>query len=188
MRRAARWSLVVVLVLAAGGAAWHWVRRERADLPPGLPEVVRAADRVVLFEGLPHQGSEPDRLAEERQSKRLVELGGFPFYERPLEWRGDDARRLTAWLTDPTGISTRRAGEGSCGEFHPDYAVVWEAGDARAVALVCLTCAEVRLFGPGDPGGTLYRFERSKFEVRDLLGDYRGQRPAYWRFWEGATR
>jgi len=188
MRRPVCWLVVGLLLIGAGAATWHFANRERADLPPGLIEAVRSADRVTLYEGLPHQDYEASLLASERATHPVLELGGFPFYERPVSWRADDTEQLATWLTDPLGITTRHAGWGSCGSFHPDYALVWDGPAGRAVALVCLTCGEVRLVGTADPAGTLYRLGRRRDEVRNVLGEYREQRPPFYRIWENAIR
>jgi hypothetical protein len=47
-------------------------------------QAVRQADKVVLYEGLPHQMFESRALEQERRTKAVQDLNGYPFYQEPL--------------------------------------------------------------------------------------------------------
>jgi hypothetical protein len=123
-----------------------------ADEPPvdlklfeGLPG---AADRVLLYEGLPHQRMEWEVFRVERARPDTVELDGFPFYTDLLPLHPDHAAELTAVLSDPRSCKPYRGGK-RCGGYHPDYALKWQFGASVVRAQVCLGCGEVKGFGPG---------------------------------------
>src|SRR5262249_11890068 len=63
-----------------------------------LAEGIARADKVILYEGLPHQS---DKLAfdKELKEKKTVEFNGFPFYAETLELKADDAKKLTELAT-----------------------------------------------------------------------------------------
>lgn len=177
MRRLILWLIVGLLLAGGAGAVWNWGIRERAELPSEFREGVRRADRAVLYEGLPHHNYEPELLKKEWGEKRTIDLGGFPFYERPLDWKGDTADRLAALVTDPLRLKDMGTAEKKCGGFHPDYAVVWEGDGGRALALVCLGCGDVLLIGPADSKGKKYAV--SKSDMRNWFYGYREQRPPF---------
>src|SRR5262249_27059988 len=91
---AVRWSLIGVAVgwvgLVALGVLTHKGNPLRA-----FTQAVRQADKVVLYEGLPHQFFEKRLLAEERRTRAVEELNGWPFYQEPLALPGRDAERLS---------------------------------------------------------------------------------------------
>jgi hypothetical protein len=73
----------------------------RENKPEILTEAIPHADNVLLYEGLPHQTSEPALLEKERRTKPVQELNGYPFYHKPLELTGKDAERLSEIMADP---------------------------------------------------------------------------------------
>jgi hypothetical protein len=116
------------------------------NLPP-LTEAIARADRVILYEGLPHEGWEKKALDEELKAKKTFEDHGFPFYTEPLDLKPEDARKLTALFTDPASFRGYW-GAKKCGGFHPDYLVEWQAESNTYRAHVCLGCSEVKVYGP----------------------------------------
>jgi hypothetical protein len=145
--------------------------------PPPETRTLQSADRLVLYEGLPHPMYEPGALAAERKSKATVTLHGFPFYREPLELKSGDGERLKALLGDSRSFSPY-SGEKKCGGFHPDYAVEWSAGGQVYQALICFGCFEAKIYGPG--GGTTYDVGRDRQErFRELLEPYRRNRPPF---------
>src|SRR5262249_40015520 len=134
------------LVLAFGAALLLASCRGNSSL--ALTEAIRRADKVVLYEGLPHQFFEKKLLEEERRTKAVEELNGYPFYKEPLALTEQDAGRLCELLGDPA-IYQPWKGEKLCGGFHPDYAVEWHVGAKRYRALLCFGCGEFLLGGPG---------------------------------------
>jgi hypothetical protein len=144
-----------------------------------LPETrtLPTADRLVLYEGLPHPMYEPQALAAERKSKATVTLHGFPLYQEPLELKPGDGERFKALLGDPRSFSPY-SGEKKCGGFRPDYAVEWSAGGQVYQALICFGCFEAKIYGPG--GETTYDVGRdSQGRFKELLQPYRRNRPPF---------
>jgi hypothetical protein len=159
--------LIVLLGLASSGCSG----------PPPEAATLTQAERLVLYEGLPHQMYEPKALDAERKAKPTVTFHGFPFYRETLELKPGDDNRLKALLSDPRSFSAY-SGEKKCGGFHPDYAVEWSAGGQVYQALICFGCFEARIYGPA--GGTTYDVGRDVQErFRTLLGPYRKNRPPF---------
>lgn len=112
-----------------------------------LAEAVARAERVVLYEGLPHQFFERDLLACELATKKTVRLHGFPFYAEVLPLKEADAKELTRLFTDVRSFQPF-SGYKKCGGFHPDYAIEWHVGKEIYRCLVCFGCQEIKAFGP----------------------------------------
>jgi hypothetical protein len=143
--------------------------------PRAFAEAVRRADKVVLYEGLPHQLFGKRLLEEERRTKAVVEWGGYPFYQEPLELTARDAERLSEVLGDPQTYQPWK-GERLCGGFHPDDAVEWHVGASRYRALICLGCGEFKLSGPWP--WSRHDMEKATGEaLLELLKGYRKHRP-----------
>jgi hypothetical protein len=145
----------VALVFGFGGMA------RSCDVPPPsmetnlanhkpLAAVIAKADKVVVYEGLPHQLWEKELLADEKKTKKTIELHDFPFYAAPIAPKDADRQQLTAVLGDATSL-TQFVGEKRCGGFHPDWCIEWHAGDNVVRCLVCFGCREVKLHGHAGP-------------------------------------
>jgi hypothetical protein len=113
---------------------------------------------------------------EERRTRAVQELHGYPFYQEPLALAGEDAKRLSEVL-GASGAYRTFSGEKKCGGFHPDYAVEWQVGADRFRALICFGCHEVKLFGPELE--SRHDLDRAAYErLQELLKGYRKNRPA----------
>ena len=131
---------------------------------------LKQADRLVLYEGLPHQMYEHQALEAEKKAKPTVTLHGFPFYRETLELKPDDGERLKALLGDPASFEPY-SGEKRCGGFHPDYAVEWSAGGQTYQALICFGCWEIKIYGP--KGETIYDIRNAaRDRLKSLLEPY----------------
>jgi hypothetical protein len=155
---------VITAALGCGGSS-----------PKTFTSAISSAEKTSLYEGLPHQGFESEKLEAERRSKPVVELHGYPFYKEPLELRAEDAKRLTEILGDPATFKPFE-GEKKCGGFHPDYAAEWQRSDGQYRALICFGCDEVKLFGP-DIESRHDLSEGAPSKLESLLGGYRKNRP-----------
>jgi hypothetical protein len=169
-----RWSLIGVAVGGVGLVALGALTRKGSTLR-AVTEAVRRADEVVLYEGLPHQLFEKRLLEEERRTRAVVELGGYPFYQEPLALTARDAERLSEVLGDRETYQPWK-GEKLCGGFHPDYAVEWRVGANRYQALICLGCGELLLCGPW-PWLPHERFDMDKATGEALVELLKG----YWK-------
>lgn len=106
------------------------------------------ADGVEIFEGLPHQHSNPTALKKERATKSTRKFNGHYFYNQPLDVSLEDRDGVIKLLSQSDTYETFE-GEKKCGGFHPDFAVTWNVGPIRYRALLCFGCGEVKLFGSG---------------------------------------
>ena len=135
-----------VLVLAIVGCRMGTSPTNFANHGP-LAERAAKADKIVLYEGLPHQTIESTLLKEELKSKKTVELHDFPFYADPLPISKHDGEKLTALFTDTNSFSPFVA-EKRRGGFHPDYCIEWHVGHELYRCLVCFGCHEIKAYGP----------------------------------------
>lgn len=145
-----------------------------ADLRP-LLDALRGADKIVLWEGLPHPVNEEEVFDEERRSKKNFELHGHHFYSEPLTLAAPDAGRLTALLRDEKSLQPWR-GDKLCGEFHPDYALEYHVGARPYRLLLCLGCQELRIFSETASAFADLRDEPFK-TLKQVLSPYRKSRP-----------
>ena len=136
---------------------------------------IRQAQRLTLYEGLPHQMYESAALVAERKAKPTVELHGFPFYRETLELKEGDDENLKALLEDPRTFESF-SDEKKCGGFHPDYAVEWSVAGQLHTCLICFGCGEVKMYGPtGETRYDIPQDPRKRLEA--LLEPYRKNRP-----------
>jgi len=101
-----------------------------------------------LFEGLPHPHLERALLEQERRTKQVREIGGFPFYVEPL-WPLHDHEVLLRTTFSKAETLPPFSGEKMCGGFHPDFAVEWLGCDVPRHSLLCFGCCEVMSIAPG---------------------------------------
>jgi hypothetical protein len=142
--------------------------------PPSLPSP--DPDKIVLYEGLPHQFYEPKQLAEESK-KPTITKGGFPFYKDPLPLKEADAKTLGVILANPD-LFRPFEGEKKCGGFHPDYAIVVSSKGEEITYLICFGCHEAKVFGPDRPE-TRYDLVRDATNppLSAILKPYQKNRP-----------
>lgn len=146
-----------------------------SDVAQPYLEAVRRADKVILYEGLPHPSYEKEVLAEEKKNKSVRELHGQPFYEAPLDLSAEVAKQLRELLGHAATYEPFE-GEKKCGGFHPDYAVEFTLGADRYLAQICFGCKEVKLFGPNVK--TRHDLSKGPCEkLKKLLENYRKNRP-----------
>ena len=138
---------------------------------------LKQADRLVLYEGLPHPMYQRQALEAETKAKPNMTLHGFRFYRETLELKAGDADRLKALLSDP-GSYAAYSGEKKCGGFHPDHAVEWTAGGRTSQVLICFGCFEAKIYGPNGEAVYDFRLEASK-QLKALLAPYRKNRPPF---------
>lgn len=142
---------------------------------PDLAKAIAQADKVVLFEGLPHQAWESELLKKELADKKTVQFANFPFYAETLELKNGDSKKLIATAGNADSYREFR-GEKKCGGYHPDYAIEFHVGQEKYRVLVCFGCHEAIVTGPKatvrtDLGDDGYK----AFET--LLKGYRKNRP-----------
>lgn len=98
------------------------------------------AEKLMVYEGLPHPGTQRDLARREMQREDVTKIDGHPFYTPAMPAKDLDG--LGNLLGDPKSTMLYQ-GAKLCGGFHPDYAIVWESGGKTFRALVCYGCGEV---------------------------------------------
>ena len=137
--------------MLAVSLAYYFINRQDTSTNfrnlPKFTSAVKNADRVVLYEGLPHQGNEHNLFEQELRAKKTVQIHGYPFYEETLPLKGEDATKLLDLYCDPSSFRPWM-GLKSCGGYHPDYCIEWHVGKDVYLALICLGCWEIKSYGP----------------------------------------
>lgn len=136
---------------------------------------VRLADRVTLYEGLPHQVFEAGLLATDLATKATVRIDVYPFYAQTLPLNETLITGLRQVLGAPKSYAAW-SGEKFCGGFHPDYAVLWSTPMGELHTLVCFGCHETLTLS------SLGRLradttDRAQASLVALLADLRQNRP-----------
>jgi hypothetical protein len=140
------------LVLLVGCSSARGLRPSESleDLPRVL-ELLQNADKVDLFEGLPHQSMEPALYNQERARTRTVEHDGFAFYETPIAVNGKTTADLLGFVTEAANYSTYPDGAlKACGGFHPDWLIEAVHGAETAHLHICLGCEDFRVYEEGE--------------------------------------
>lgn len=133
-------GFLLLITTSCGGPTGH-------QLPSGSwLERTGKADKVVVYEGLPHQGYYPELADKEQKSKDTIHIHNHAFYRDPLEIKVDDLSKLQSLLADSATFADW-IGEKKCGGFHPDYCVESVTNSETRHALICFGCEEVLLSG-----------------------------------------
>jgi hypothetical protein len=127
------------------------MERRQSDLAsypnlPALLEACRGAQKVEVFEGLPHPFWEPKLWGREERRKDVFWNHGFGFYVPALALSRQDRDRLLS-------SATRRAtyfpwgGPKLCGGFHPDLLLRFHHSIGVIDVHLCFGCNEVIFYG-----------------------------------------
>jgi hypothetical protein len=109
-------------------------------------EGIADAERLVLYEGMPHQGNEK-ALAKALQEHRSIKRHGFDFYDAQIPVRDEAVKEFRKLFSDPKSYRTY-GGSKRCGGYHPDWCLEWTTEGAIYRVLPCFGCGEFQLFGP----------------------------------------
>ncbi|RYD84048.1 MAG: hypothetical protein EOP84_06610 [Verrucomicrobiaceae bacterium] len=145
-----------------------------SQLTTAFEGIVRAGS-LSLYEGLPHPTAERELFQREKNSQEIVQFGGEPFYQTPLEVKPGDEELLRRFCSSAESFAVY-SGPKRCGGFHADYCLQWQEGDVKWQVLVCFGCQEVKFYGPdtalrADVGPEVFK------RLQALLGKYRAKRP-----------
>jgi hypothetical protein len=170
-----RWNSVLqlfALVFTVGGCSRPG---SPADYEP-FAKIVADADRVVLYEGLPHPDAEVELFKKELAAKQTVTYGEFSFYAEPITLSTEDRAMLSAILDDTDAFSGPPPGNLKCGGYHPDFAVEWSKGDSKVFVGICFGCGESKI-ASGDTKLYLSLDDDVRKQLKKLLGDRWQNRP-----------
>jgi hypothetical protein len=140
-----------------------------------LGRIGRKADKVIVYEGLPHQGYYPDLVAQELKSKDTIKIDNYAFYREPLELKVDDLNKLHSLLADSATLADW-IGEKKCGGFHPDYCVESVTNGESRHALICFGCDEI-LFSGADFHSRIDIAQAARPTLARILLPYRKSLP-----------
>lgn len=144
-----------------------------------LLTAVWKADKIVLLEGLPHQMWESKLLEQELRIRETIKLHDFSFYLEPLSLTRSDAEKLMVLFYSAESFSKKAEGSKGkkfCGGFHPDYDLEFRVGAETYHALLCLGCAEIKIFGSAvSTYCDISHDAHAKF--KSILEPYRKNRP-----------
>lgn len=146
-----------------------------ANLPRILAAIPKSGD-VMLYRGLASEFWEPELRSQQLSQGNTVKLDGYPFHDRPTALAKADAERLTA-IFSSRATYRRYGGKKRCSGYSPEFGVEWRAGAAIARALICLECAEVKMFGAKSELYCDLGAEAMK-ELEPLLSRHREDRPS----------
>ncbi len=135
---------------------------------------IRLAEKVFLYEGLPHPQDEPELFKAESRRASTRQFAGYEFYEQHFPLTEGQMLEFNAAFGNPASFQPLR--KKLCGSFHPDYAIEWTRKGRTYQALVCFGCEEVKFLGNGI---TLDRdFEDGEFKkIQGLLIKHKKYRP-----------
>lgn len=167
----------MLLVIAATAALATEVTTKKVtrDATSEIRDSLKAAKEVYIYEGLPHQIFEDEKLAVEKRRKDTRGIGGFPFYTPKVVAPADLAASLKKILAADDSLA-EFSGEKRCGGFHPDYAVAWSNGKQERAVLICFGCGEVLFVADEET----QRYDSTFAALRrleKLLGPFRSKRP-----------
>lgn len=137
-------SFAILLMVSCGTSApiGEKVGLKHTD---GIRKGLVNAERIMVYEGLPHQAKEKELLQQELAKGNIERILAYPFY-LPAQ-KALHPSELKELLGDASNYR-EYTGPKTCGGFHPDYALSWQNGGTRHDLLVCYGCSEV-LMGDG---------------------------------------
>ncbi len=146
-----------------------------------LPNALKDASAIRLYEGLPHPSFEQEAFEAEKKSKPVEQHSGHAFYTEWLTLKPQDAEALSAILSDPKSLKPFVDGK-KCGGFHPDYALQLPYANKQKSptwALLCFGCQEIKIIDPNTNTDSTFDLSPDASEkLQTILKNYRKNRPA----------
>ena len=115
---------------------------------PKLGAIV-SAEKLVIYEGLPHQ-SLTELVDAERKAKKTLVLDGFDFYAEQITPTPKDAWLLRE-LASKFETYRPYGGPKFCGGYHPDWCLEWGEGKSVQRLFLCFGCHEAKFDGGAKP-------------------------------------
>lgn len=166
--------LLVALMSLAALDAGDPEAAENRETFSELAQILVKADRLEVYEGLPHPKAEKDLFEAEKTSKATIERHDFLFYKEPLSIESKLAKTLYSLSLNTKTLKAHSPG--FCGGFHPDYALVFHTGDKTIEVHICFGCGEIKFFGEGKVA-VFSLSSSAKKQWRKLLTPLRKNRP-----------
>ena len=139
---------------------------------PEYQKAISESNGFAVFEGLPHERSEPGLYKAELRSRDHFESHGFYFYSDQLDITQSDSRKIVRTL-NIEGAASEWMGPKLCGGYHPDYLLMWEdsGGELQFEIHICFGCHEMRLYG-GRKALYVDYPEKTYIALKGGLGEY----------------
>lgn len=115
-------------------------------------KAINGAESVSVYEGLPHSMWEEKLHEAELKRPDLIHIEGYPFYAEPLNISAEEKQKLTETALRRDAHLVYSAFK-QCGDYYPDYAIIWEKKGRKSGSLICFGCHEWKNF---TPRGRLY--------------------------------
>jgi hypothetical protein len=168
--------LLLLLVPILAGVAYLWFSLWFVDARPFATTIAKA-DKVILWEGLPHPSYEKGIYRQEAQSRKTVTIHEALFYPEPLELKPKDIVAIAEIFQDGESFRPLKwFTSKTCGGFHPDYLLEWETDEADSQALICFGCNEIKAFAPWTRIHAEITDE-ARGKLKRILRSYRKNRP-----------
>lgn len=148
-------------------------KKTAVEVTAKIRESLSKADKIFVYEGLPHQIFESALLRTEEKREDTLKVANFPFY-KPQVAVSDKIAKSLKELTSVSESYVVFSGEKRCGGFHPDYALEWFSGDQKYSILFCYGCKEALIVD--GKKGYRYNFKRVA-DLRKLLAQFKLKRP-----------
>lgn len=140
-------------------------------LVPAAVKFIEGAEKIAVFEGLPHQ-EETDLLRQEIARVDETRIGGFAFYPHAQDLNEKDEPSVRKHLRVFEGLQPFHLLK-MCGGFHPDYAIRFTKGEEHCDILLCLGCGDARILHDGK----VIHCHIDKGIWKELLAGYAKHRP-----------
>ena len=120
---------------------------------PDFAKLLKDADNIVIWEGLPHPLFERVLFAQEKK-KLHRKISTEYFYFTGIDVSAEDQAALNQLFLNER-VCVPSVGVKFCGGFHADYAIEWKRGDEWLVrVLICFGCAETLVVTPAGEQAT----------------------------------
>jgi len=168
-------AITALLVIVATALIVFAISIKKIDVDDSakIRRTLRGAEKIFVYEGLPHQMFESDILEIEKKRKDTINIAGFPFYSPKVEATGEAATALKKVASNSENYAAF-SGEKRCGGFHPDYAIAWSDGSNEYLILFCYGCGEALIVD----GKATYRYDFKNFsDLKKLFAPFKLKRP-----------
>lgn len=147
LKRLSLWAWI----LAIGCSSDRLHPSDSLDELPTLLGHFRQAERLELFEGLPHQHMEKDQYERERARTQTIELDGYSFYATPISLDEKTTATLRRLVTSSANYQAYPGDVAkACGGFHPDWLLAATVGSDVYRLHICFGCHDFRIYANDD--------------------------------------
>lgn len=136
-----RFAATLLMTLLAGCG------KPRDGVEP-LTAALRSEAPVLVLQGLPNPLFDSDLVDDLVRTDPVDALHGHGFYKQPFVLDAATRVEVIGVLGNPASYQSF-SGEKLCGGFHPDFALRVGAIGRTVDVLVCFSCDEAKIFGPG---------------------------------------